>query len=149
VKVVDFPLDADAAVPPGSVNMVLAFGDLHRWMAAGAAQEALASLYRALAPGGVLGVVDNRADPGKPQDPRAKNGYVRQDYAIRLIESAGFRLVATSEVNANRKDTKNYPTGVWALPPAYRLGSIDRARYAAIGASDRFTLKFVKPGAGS
>ena len=146
VHVVPFPADGSDALPPGSVDMALAFGDLHRWMALGVTPQALASIYRALAPGGVLGVVDNRADPSVAQDPRARNGYVRQDYAIRLIESAGFRLVATSEVNANPLDTRNYPAGVWTLPPAYRLGQIDRARYAAIGESDRFTLKFIKPG---
>lgn len=146
VKVVTFPLDGSDAVPPGSVNMALSFGGLHDWMALGSAQQALVTIFRALAPGGVFGVVDNRADPSLPQDPRAKNGYVRQDYAIRMIEAAGFRLVAASEVNANPKDTKNYPTGAWALPPDYRTGNIDRAKYAAIGESDRFTLKFVKPG---
>jgi predicted methyltransferase len=146
VKVVTFPLDGNDVVPPGSVDMVLSFGDLHEWMALGDTQQALATIYHALAPGGVFGVVDNRGDPAVPQDPRAKSGYVRQDYAIRMIEAAGFRLVATSEVNANPKDTKNYPAGVWTLPPDYRLGNIDRARYEAIGESDRFTLKFVKPG---
>ena len=145
VKVVTFALNGGDAVPPGSVDMVLSFRDLHEWMALGDAQQALATIYRALAPGGVFGVVDNRGDPAVPQDPLAKNGYVRQDYAIRLIEAAGFRLVATSEINANPKDTKNYPCGVWALPPVYRLGNIDRGMYRAIGESDRFTLKFVKP----
>lgn len=145
VKVVTFPLDGSDALTPGSVNMVLSFRDLHEWMALGDAQQALVTIYRALTPGGVFGVVDNRGNPALPQDPRAKNGYVRQDYAIRLIEAAGFRLVATSEVNANPKDTKNYPCGVWTLPPDYRLGQIDRAQYEAIGESDRFTLKFVKP----
>lgn len=145
VKVVTFPLNGGNAVPPESVNMVLSFRGLHEWMALGDAPEALATIYRALAPGGVLGVVDNRGDPALPQDPRAKSGYVRQDYAIRMIEAAGFRLVATSEVNANPKDTRNYPAGVWTLPPDYRLGKIDRAKYEAIGESDRFTLKFVKP----
>lgn len=147
VTVVDFPLDGSDVVPRGSVDMVLSFRNLHEWMALGGAQAALATIYRALAPGGVLGVVDNRGNPALPQDPLAKNGYVRQDYAIRMIEAAGFRLVATSEVNANPKDTKDYPCGVWALPPDYRLGKIERARYEAIGESDRFTLKFVKPGA--
>ena len=146
VKVVTFSPDCGDAVPSGSVDVALSFGDLHEWMALGDARQAVETIYRALTPGGVFGVVDNRGDPSLPQDPRAKNGYVRQDYAIRLIEAAGFRLVATSEVNANRKDTKNYPCGVWALPPDYRLGSIDRAKYEAIGESDRFTLKFVKPG---
>ncbi|HEX5461831.1 MAG TPA: hypothetical protein VFX20_17845 [Steroidobacteraceae bacterium] len=145
VKIMTFPPDGRDAVLPGSVDMVLSFRDLHEWMAAGNAQQALATIYRALAPGGVFGVVDNRADPTVPQDPRAKTGYVRQDYAIRMIQAAGFRLVATSEVNANPRDTKNYPCGVWALPPDYRLGNIDRAKYEAIGESDRFTLKFVKP----
>jgi predicted methyltransferase len=145
VKVTTFPLDGTDVVPPGTVDMVLSFRDLHEWMALGHAQQALATIYRALAPGGVFGVVDNRGNPAVPQDPLAKNGYVRQDYAIRLIEAAGFRLVATSEVNANPKDTKDYPCGVWALPPDYRLGNIDRARYEAIGESDRFTLRFIKP----
>jgi len=146
VQVVTFPLDGGDVVPPGSVDMVLSFRDLHEWMALGDAQQALATIYRALKPGGVFGVVDNRGDPALPQDPLAKNGYVRQDYAVRMIEAAGFRLVATSEVNANPKDTKNYPAGVWTLPPDFRLGNIDRAKYEAIGESDRFTLKFVKPG---
>ena len=145
VKVVTFSLDGNDVLPAGSVDMALSFGDLHEWMALGDAQEALATIYRALARGGVFGVVDNRGDPAVPQDPRAKNGYVRQDYAIHLIEAAGFRLVATSELNANPKDTKSYPGGVWTLPPDYRLGNIDRAKYAAIGESDRFTLKFIKP----
>lgn len=145
-QVVTFPLNGADVLPPGSVSMVLSFRGLHEWMALGDAQQALATIYRVLAPGGVLGVVDNRGNPAARQDPRAKSGYVRQDYAIRMIAAAGFRLVATSEVNANPKDTKNYPAGVWALPPDYRLGNIDRAKYQAIGESDRFTLKFVKPG---
>lgn len=147
VKLVTFALNGRDVVAPGSVDMVLSFGDLHEWMALGDTRQALATIYRALTPGGVFGVVDNRGNPALPQDPQAKAGYVRQDYAIRMIEAAGFRLVAASEVNANPKDTKDYPCGVWALPPDYRLGNIDRARYAAIGESDRFTLKFVKPGA--
>lgn len=144
VRLVSFPTDGGKVLPAGSVNMALAFGDLHRWMRLGIARNALATIYQALAPGGVLGVVDNRGDPSVPQDPRARNGYVRQDYAVRLIESMGFRLVATSEVNANPLDTRNYPAGVWTLPPVYRLGQVDRARYAAIGESDRFTLKFIR-----
>ncbi|HEY1892884.1 MAG TPA: methyltransferase domain-containing protein [Steroidobacteraceae bacterium] len=145
VEVVTFPLNGSDVLAPGSVDMVLSVGDLHEWMALADAQQALTTIYRALTPGGVFGVVDNRGNPALPQDPRAKAGYVRQDYAIRMIEAAGFRLVATSEVNANPKDVKNYPAGVWALPPDYRLGGLDRARYQAIGESDRFTLKFVKP----
>lgn len=131
--------------PPGSVDMVLTFRNLHDWMADGWAPQALADLYRALRPGGVLGVVDHRGKAGLPQDPRAKTGYVNEDYAIRMIEAAGFELAARSEINANPQDTKDYPQGVWTLPPTYRLGAQDRDRYAAIGESDRFTLKFIKP----
>jgi predicted methyltransferase len=93
----------------------------------------------------VLGVVEHRGNPAVPQDPKAKSGYVNEDYAIKLIESQGFRLEASSQVNSNPKDTKDYEQGVWTLPPSYRLGDKDRDKYAAIGESDRFTLKFVKP----
>ena len=102
-------------------------------------------MYEALKPGGVLGIVEHRGDDKLPQDPQAKSGYVNEDYAIKLIEAQGFRLEAKSEVNANPRDTKDYEQGVWTLPPTYRLGDQDRAKYAAIGESDRFTLKFVKP----
>ncbi len=133
--------------PPGSVDLVLTFRNLHDWMAEGWAPRALEAMYRALKPGGVLGIVDHRGKPGLPQDPRAKTGYVSEEYAVRLIESAGFALAARSEINANPRDTKDYPQGVWTLPPTYRLGAEDRDKYAAIGESDRFTLKFVKPAA--
>lgn len=131
--------------PPESVDMVLTFRNIHNWMAQDWASEAFAAMYRALKPGGVLGVVEHRGDPSKPQDPRAKSGYVSEDYAIELIERAGFRLVAKSEVNANPRDTKDYEQGVWTLPPTFRLGDRDREKYAQIGESDRFTLKFIKP----
>jgi predicted methyltransferase len=93
----------------------------------------------------VLGVVEHRGNPSVAQDPKAKSGYVNEDYAIRLIEGQGFRLVGESQINANPKDTKDYDQGVWTLPPTYRLGDKDRETYAAIGESDRFTLKFIKP----
>ncbi len=131
--------------PAGSADLVLTFRNVHDWMAEGWAAQAFAAMYRALKPGGVLGVVDHRGKPGLPQDAQAKSGYVNEDYAVRLIEAAGFKLAASSEVNANPKDTKDYPQGVWTLPPTYRLGATDRDKYAAIGESDRFTLKFVKP----
>lgn len=146
VRVVTFPTNGGNAVAPGSLNMVLAFGVLHTWLAEGIAREALTTINRALTRGGVFGVVDNRANPAAPVDPRARDGYVNQSYAIRLIDSYGFRLVATSEVNANPRDTRNYPAGVWTLPPDYRLGALDHRRYRKIGAADRFTLKFVKTG---
>jgi predicted methyltransferase len=145
VAVVTFHPDGSDAVPPGTLDMVLTFRNIHNWMARDTAAQAFASMYRALKPGGVLGVVEHRGNPALPQDPKAKSGYVNEDYAIKLIEAQGFRLVAQSQVNANPKDTKDYEQGVWTLPPTYRLGDKDRDKYAAIGESDRFTLKFVKP----
>ena len=145
VTVVTFPEGASDAVPPGSVDMVLTFRNVHNWMSRGVAEQAFATMYRALKPGGVLGVVEHRGNPATPQDPKAKSGYVNEEYAIKLIEARGFRLVAKSEVNANPRDTKDYEQGVWTLPPSFRLGEKDRDRYAAIGESDRFTLRFVKP----
>lgn len=133
-------------VPAGSVDMVLTFRNLHNWMAReGAAPAMLKAMYDALKPGGILGVVDHRANPALPADASAKSGYVNEQQAIDLVRSAGFEYLGSSEVNANPKDTKDYEQGVWTLPPTYRLGDRDRAKYAAIGESDRFTLKFRKP----
>ena len=131
--------------PAGSADLVVTFRNLHNWLDLGFAKEAIAGMYRALKPGGILGVVDHRGNPDKPQDPRAATGYVNEQYAIDLITSAGFVLEARSEINANPKDTKDYAQGVWTLPPDYRLGERDRAKYQAIGESDRFTLRFRKP----
>jgi predicted methyltransferase len=138
------PKGADLA-PPESVDLVVTFRNLHNWMARDFQSQALALMYRALRPGGTLGIVEHRGDPTVPQDPKAASGYVNEAVAIRTIEAAGFRLVARSEVNANPRDTRDYPEGVWTLPPTWRLGDVDRAKYAAIGESDRFTLKFMKP----
>jgi predicted methyltransferase len=143
--IVTFPSHGGDVVPPGTVDMVVTFRNIHNWMAQGTASEAFATMFKALKPGGVLGVVEHRGNPALPQDPKAKSGYVNEEYAIKLIEAQGFRLVGTSEVNANPKDTKDYEQGVWTLPPTYRLGDKDREKYAAIGESDRFTLKFEKP----
>jgi len=145
VEVLTFPSDGGDVVPPGSLDMVVTFRNTHNWMARDNAQQAFATLYKALKPGGVLGVVEHRGNPAVPQDPKAKSGYVNEDYAIRLIEGQGFKLVGESQVNANARDTKDYEQGVWTLPPTYRLGEKDRQKYADIGESDRFTLKFVKP----
>jgi predicted methyltransferase len=145
VTVVTFPLDGSDAVAAGTLDMIVTFRNIHNWMARDEAAAAFATMYRALKPGGVLGVVEHRGNPAVPQDPHAKSGYVNEDYAIKLIEAQGFRLEASSQVNANPKDTKDYEQGVWTLPPTYRLGDKDRDKYTAIGESDRFTLKFVKP----
>ena len=139
------PPSKEPIAPAGTVDMVVTFRNLHNWMMFGWQREALQSMYAALKPGGVLGVVEHRGHPQLSQDPRAASGYVNEDYAIELIESVGFELVGRSPVNANPKDTKDYERGVWALPPNFANGAKDRARYAGIGESDRFTLKFVKP----
>jgi len=132
-------------VPDGSVDLVLTFRNLHNWMSREAVEPMLAAMFRALKPGGILGMVEHRASDSTPQDPHAKSGYVREDYAIALAEAAGFELIGRSNINANPKDTKDYPQGVWSLPPTYREGEVNRERYTAIGESDRFTLRFRKP----
>jgi len=139
------PPDKVEIAPPGSADMVLTFRNIHNWMGRGGAEVAFQAMYAALKPGGILGVVEHRGNPAVPQDPKAASGYVNEDYAIRLAEQAGFELVAKSEINANPADTKDYEKGVWTLPPTFREGDTDRDRYAAIGESDRFTLKFRKP----
>ena len=131
--------------PPGSADMVVTFRNLHNWMNLGFEKEAFAEMFRALKSGGILGIEEHRGIADRPQDPRAISGYVSEQYAIELITSAGFVLEARSEINANPKDTKDYPQGVWTLPPNYRLGERDRAKYREIGESDRFTLRFRKP----
>ena len=136
------PAETDIA-PAGSADMVLTFRNVHDWLTHGNTQDYFKAFYRALKPGGVLGIVDHRADPSQPQDPIAKNGYVRQDYMIQLAQQAGFKLAGASEINANPKDLRDHP--VWYLPPTLRLGAKDRAKYLAIGESDRMTLKFTKP----
>jgi predicted methyltransferase len=130
--------------PDGSADLVVTFRNIHNWVWAGDEKEVFAAAFRALKPGGTLGVEEHRAN-----DPKAKPGrgqaYVGEDYAIALIESVGFKLAGRSNINNNPKDTKDYPKGVWTLPPSYAMGDTDRAKYAAIGESDRFTLRFVKP----
>jgi predicted methyltransferase len=131
--------------PAGSADLVVTFRNIHNWMGREFQSAAFQAMYAALKPGGILGVVEHRGNPKVAQDPKARNGYVNQDYAIEMIKAAGFEFVGSSEVNANPKDTRDYEQGVWTLPPTFRLGDTDRAKYAAIGESDRFTLKFRKP----
>src|ERR1700761_9392866 len=145
VDVVPFPEDGGDVVPPGTLDMAVTFRNIHNWMAVDRASQAFATLFKALKPGGVLGVVEHRGNAAVPQDTKAKSGYVNEDYAIKMIEGQGFKLVGESQVNSNPKDTKDYEQGVWTLPPTYRLGDKDKDKYTAIGESDRFTLKFIKP----
>lgn len=140
----EVPGEIGPVAPEGSADRVLTFRNVHNWMKEGKLQEALKAFHKALKPGGVLGIVEHRTKSKEPQDPKAVSGYVRQDYLIDQARKAGFELVAASEINANPKDTADYPEGVWTLPPSYRLEDKDRAKYEAIGESDRMTLKFVK-----
>ena len=147
---------ARSAPPPASsFDFVLVARSFHGWMRSeGRVEKVFADLYTALKPGGILAMEQHRANPG-PQDPAAQSGYVTEAYLIGKVEAAGFKLAARSETNANPRDTKDHPFGVWTLPPTrltvpYGSGkdpdpTFDRTRYDAIGESDRMTLKFVKP----
>ena len=131
--------------PPGSADMVLTFRNVHNWAKGGYADAMFKAFYDVLKPGGILGVVDHRAKPGTGFGVQARTGYLTEDYVIGAAQKAGFKLIASSEINANPKDTKDYAGGVWTLPPTLRLGDQDKEKYLAIGESDRMTLKFEKP----
>jgi predicted methyltransferase len=132
--------------PPGTADLVLTFRNVHNWIAAGDQQAQFDAFFKALKPGGMLGVVEHRARPGTSLEEMSKSGYVDEAYLRKLAGAAGFRFEAASPINDNPKDTKDYTEGVWTLPPTLELGDTDRAKYLAIGESDRMTLKFVKPG---
>ncbi|HKQ44827.1 MAG TPA: hypothetical protein VJS47_05480 [Rhizomicrobium sp.] len=149
-----FNKDAGLLAPAGSADMVLTARSIHNWMGTpGMADKAMGDFYATLKPGGILAIEEHRADP-KPMVPEARNGYVSTDHVIALAQKAGFKLEARSEINANAKDTKDHPFGVWTLPPVRRSAEkdqpspagFDRAKYDAIGESDRMTLRFRKPG---
>ncbi len=134
-------------------DIVLSFRNVHSWMGGGYAEKAFSDFYAALKPGGVLGVVGHRLPETAEQNPKAPTGYVQASYVKDLAKRAGFEFVASSEINANPKDTADHPYGVWTLPPASRTPKegekapegFDAAKYKQIGESDRFTLKFRKP----
>jgi predicted methyltransferase len=134
--------DAPVLGPDGSADVVLTFRNVHNWRTAGQAEGMFRGFYKVLKPGGVLGVVEHRAKTDVPADD--KSGYVGQAQVIAMAEAAGFKLAGRSEVNANPRDSKDYPGGVWTLPPTNRHDAADDAKYQAIGESDRMTLKFVK-----
>lgn len=142
------PLEQSAIAPAGTADVVLTFRNVHNWYM-GDGETALAgafeTFFAALKPGGVLGVVDHRLPENRPDEAMRSSGYVKQSLIIKYAEQAGFVLAGSSDVNANPQDTADHPRGVWTLPPSLRLGDENRAHYEAIGESDRFTLKFVKP----
>jgi predicted methyltransferase len=144
VTALNAPLQTGIA-PRGSADLVLTFRNVHNWTAAKNDAAMFKAFFDALKPGGVLGVVEHRANEGAALDQMIKTGYMTEDYVIGLAAKAGFKLVARSEINANPKDTKDHARGVWTLPPTFRMGDQDRDKYLAIGESDRMTLKFVKP----
>jgi len=131
--------------PDGSADRVLTFRNVHNWMKNDQAAAVFSAMYKALKPGGILGIVEHRNSTLKQQDTKAESGYVSEDYVIALARNAGFEFLGKSEINANSKDTKDYPEGVWTLPPSLALKDKDRKKYLAIGESDRMTTKFVKP----
>ena len=135
------PRQASELAPAGTADMVLTFRNLHNWRDEGV-EQVFKDAYKALKKGGVLGVVEHRLPEGV--DPKKAVGYVSQSKTIAQAKAAGFTLAASSEINANPKDKAVYPKGVWTLPPVLRLGDEDKAKYMAIGESDRMTLKFVK-----
>lgn len=145
VQVVAFDPAAPRLGADGQADAVLTFRNVHNWFGAGTAQGYFDGFFRALKPGGVLGVVEHRAAPGTDEATMKKSGYLTEALVIDLATRAGFVLEAKSETNANAADTKDHPNGVWTLPPTNRHDEADKPKYAAIGESDRMTLRFRKP----
>ena len=131
-------------VDSNSQDMVLTFRNTHNWIKYGGVENIYQSFHRVLKKGGILGVVQHRARNDDDVKESAKNGYVPEKYLINLAEKIGFELVEKSEINANPKDNKVHPKGVWTLPPILRLGDSDKKKYLEIGESDRMTLRFIK-----
>ena len=134
--------DTPKIAEDGSLDMILDFRNAHNWIQWGADQM-VESWFNALKKGGVVGLVDHRMDEDKPYNPQ--NGYLHEKQVIEIMEKHGFKLAGRSDINANKKDTKDHPSGVWTLPPAMALKEKDQEKYKAIGESDRMTLKFIKP----
>lgn len=142
-KAVAWP--ASTAIPAGSVDTVLTFRNVHNFVMDDKAPAAFAEFFRILKPGGTLGVVDHRLPENRDSALEKTSGYLKLSTVRKLAEDAGFVLEAQSNVNANPKDSADWPKGVWTLPPTLELGATDRDKYLAIGESDRMTLRFRKP----
>ncbi len=156
VQLVNFGAKS-APLPENTFDFILTARSVHGWMGNGVTDKVFKDLYGALKPGGILALEQHRANPGA-QDPKAASGYVTEEFVIEQAKKAGFELVDRSEINANARDTKDHPFGVWTLPPTKRTRpysegpdahdpNFDRTKYDAIGESDRMTLKFRKPDA--
>ncbi|MDP4916479.1 MAG: methyltransferase [Haliea sp.] len=146
VQVTQLAPPAETTVAPvGSADLIVAFRNIHSWLRMGSLDGTLAAAFTALKPGGVFGVVQHRAPSGDDAEAMARTGYVTEAYVIAAAEKAGFKLDARSEINANPRDTADHPNGVWSLPPALRDDDENRAKFEAIGESDRMTLRFIKP----
>jgi len=154
IETVDFPaFDAAAKqVPTGTADVVLTFRNVHNWRMGyrrddkqDYSAEAFRQIFAMLKPGGILGIVDHRLPETADAERERSSGYIKTSTVRRLAEAAGFRLAASSEINANTRDTADWPEGVWTLPPSLALKDKDREKYLAVGESDRMTLKFVKP----
>lgn len=150
VSVVSFnpPTHVDFA-PEGSADRILTFRSIHNWYMRGGGDErvlaAFSAFYKALKPGGILGIVEHRLPEARPSSDQEGSGYMHESYVIDLAQRAGFKLLAQSNINANSKDSTLHPEGVWTLPPTLRLGDKQRSHYVSIGESDRMTLKLIKP----
>lgn len=138
------PNDMGPVAPEGSADRVLTFRNVHSWAKSGHGVEAFKAFYKALKPGGILGVVEHREPSDRKIDPNLRSGYMQEKQVIKIAEEAGFKLVARSEINANPNDTADHVGGVWALPPSLRHKEKNKEKYLKIGESDRMTLKFVK-----
>lgn len=140
-----YTLDAVPAERKGTVDRVLIMREFHNMWPDGYLYNDLAAIRSLLKADGLLGIEQHRAKADAPANyTLGINGYMREADVIALVEAHGFRLVAKSEVNANPKDTADWPNGVWTLPPVLALKDKDRAKYEAIGESDRMTLLFAK-----
>ncbi|MBK7043067.1 MAG: class I SAM-dependent methyltransferase [Rhodanobacteraceae bacterium] len=140
-----FDAKAPAFGEANSADAVVTFRNVHNWTMAGNDGDYFKAVFDVLKPGGVLGVVEHRANAGTSLEATKETGYLTEDYVIGLATAAGFILEEKSEINANANDSKDHPQGVWTLPPSFALKDKDREKYAAIGESDRMTLRFRKP----
>ena len=139
------PPTAVSPAEPGTVDLALAFRNVHSWLRADQAEMMFSVIAETLKPGGVLGIVQHRGEADLSLEQMKNTAYVSEGKVIELAQLAGLELDARSEINANPKDTKDHPRGVWTLPPTLAAGETDRERYVAIGESDRMTLRFIKP----